>query len=694
MYYISTRMQAYAMHLSSIEIQVSKQYYNGIVKTFYIRETNQKRVMKLSVNNEWEDEQNHYYQLNFTIDIAKVYDILNGYGLTVVLQYSKLIHMPEFDKYFYYSNTDLGSIYNKEQTTWKVWAPTALEMSLCFKNMGISYRMQKDSKGIFNITLTGDYDGEVYTYIVHHGDTQIETLDPYSYSSLANGKGSVVINLERCPILVTNLPTIKKKSDIIIYEMSVRDFTIDETLHCKYPGKYLGLIEKGLRTKKGNPAGIDYLTSLGITHVQFMPIYDFASVDEYQSDILYNWGYDPLQYNVPEGSYCLNPEDPYSRIIECQKMIHGLHQEGLYVVMDVVYNHMYDTMQCAYENLVPGYYLRRYPDGHLSNGSWCGNDINTSALMVRKYLVDMSLRWVEMYGIDGLRFDLMGLIDIETMKEIHSACITQNPNLVIYGEGWDMETALPYAERTLQDHHIQIPMIGFFNDMYRDKLKGLSSDNNLHDKGYFSGNMYNTELVCQCLKNNERYSAVIQSINYVECHDNATIYDKYSISNENEEEVLRRRRQKLLTMTTILAQGIPFLHSGQEFYRTKKGITNSYCSHDEINKIDWDCTDTFYEDIQDIQKIISIRKKYAECWYDTNQEVEKHILTESKYHELIKYTLHQTTGQYHTLLIYINGSNHSHTIEVPENYDILYKDKKVKEIVEIPMVSMVILGVR
>ncbi|MFV0393498.1 MAG: type I pullulanase [Coprobacillaceae bacterium] len=695
MNYISSCMQANAIHLSLIEIQVSKAYYGGQIDTFYIREKNQKLCL-LPIRRDREDAEYCYYQAEFTIDITKIYDILDSYGLTVVLEYQKLIHMVDFDTIFYYVGNDLGTCYKPNQTTWKVWAPTALDILVCIHqdNESHSYPMRKNISGVFSITLFGDYDGVKYTYLVNHNYSYVEVLDPYTYSSTSNAKESVVIDLNKC-IQNTKKSTLKrmiKQTEAIIYEVSIRDFTQDIEFSNK--GKYLGMVTTGLQTKEGNKAGIDYIKELGVTHVQIMPMYDFATVDENQPEVLYNWGYDPLQYGVPEGSYSSDVNNPYTRVIECQQMITTFHEHGIRVVMDVVYNHMYDTKQCAFENLVPGYFFRRNESGELSNGTWCGNDVNTSASMVRKYLVDMSKRWTEVYGIDGLRFDLMGIVDNKTLQEIHKASYQLDTNFIMYGEGWNMDTLLPIEEKGIQENHQQIPMIGFFNDIFRDKLKGLSDDSNLHDKGYFSGNMYNTEMLCQCLKNNSRYSHVSQSINYTECHDNATIFDKYSISNAEENEILRMRRQKLLTMVCILAQGIPFLHSGQEWYRTKNGITNSYNSNGDINKIDWERVDKYQEDILDIKHIIQIRKDNPGFWYINNEDVEKNIELEVFNHQMVKYTMHQEDGEYEKLIVYINGSNETHPVSINENYEVLYNDTNSTKIVEITPVSMVLLGIR
>ncbi|MFV0396298.1 MAG: type I pullulanase [Coprobacillaceae bacterium] len=632
---LANQIKAYMIDLTTIEILVSKQYYGGIISTFYLREED---VITLESSRVREDNQYTYYQASYAIDFTKIYDVIDAYGLAVVLQYTTLVSMPSFDTVFYYNQKNLGATYYINKTIWRVWAPTALSVILKLQE-GSTVPMYKNHNGVFTIELEGDYDGASYTYLINHDGSYKEALDPYSYSSIDNGKASVVINTKRCYSKnFSILPPMSKKTEAIIYEVSIHDFTMDKTIGCKYPGKYLGMIEENLKTVDGNAAGIDYIEQLGVTHVQIMPMYDFATVEENHPNIIYNWGYNPLQYNVPEGSYSTNPKDPYSRIIECQQMIDGFHKKGIRVVMDVVYNHMFNIAQCAFETIVPGYFFRKYPNGSLSNGSWVGNEVRTDAKMVQKYLIDISSRWQQFYGIDGLRFDLMGLIDTDTLTKIYEKCTFHDQNFIMYGEGWNMETALSYEKRGMQENHSKIPMVGFFNDYFRDKLKGLSGDNVLYDKGYFAGNMYNTEDLCKCLRN-LRYSEVSQSINYVECHDNATVYDKYCISNKDEDIRLRTKRQKLLNMTCLLAQGIPFLHSGQECYRTKKGNTNSYCSNDGVNIFDWSLVDAYQEDINEIKKMITIRKKYSNFWYDKNQEVHQNIETKHINYQLVIYTL-------------------------------------------------------
>lgn len=690
------RMKAYLIDLDTIEVNLSKQYYQGISPCFYLRNISTGELTKIEANRQDENEVFHnYYFDKVEVDITKVYQVIDNYGLSEVLQYTKLVQLEDFDELFYYDGKDLGASYQPDKTIFKVWAPTALEVMVCIEKDGYkcSHHLIKHTTGVFEREVYGYYDNCSYVYLVKHHNSYIETTDPYSYSSTANGKESKVINLERFTSSLNReyLPEMQQKTEAIIYETSVRDFTMDPTIQCKNPGKYLGFIESGLKTPKGNPAGFDYLVNLGITHVQLMPIFDFATVDENHPLVMYNWGYDPMQYNVPEGSYCSNPNDGYSRIEECRQMISTLHLHGLRVVMDVVYNHVYDVNANAFERIVPGYFFRKYPDGNLSNGSWCGNDVNTTSLMVRKYILDMSHRWQWLYGVDGYRFDLMGIVDVDTLNQIYSLCAKSDPHFIMYGEGWNMDTALANEKRGMQDNHELMPNISFFNDQFRDKLKGMSSGN-LADKGYFAGNMYNSGEVCTYLRNTNRYSRVDQSINYAECHDNAAIFDKFMISNGDEEGSIRKKRQLLLNCACLIGQGVPFLHCGQEFFRTKNGIENTYNTKDAINQIHWRLVDENKEYIDFLKQVIVLRKENSGFRYATKVEVQKNITLEVLHNHLIKYTIKQQNDKYPILVIYINASKEFYPMDLQGHYEILYKDTNIMETVEIQPLSMVILG--
>ena len=484
----------------------------------------------------------------------------------------------------------------------------------------------------------------------------------------------------------------KRKTEAIIYELSVRDFTMSKTINATHPGTFMSLVESGLVTPQGNKAGFDYLVDLGVTHVQIMPMYDFATVDELHPTVMYNWGYDPIQYNVPEGSYALDPQDGYSRVKECRHMVSTFHQKGLRVVMDVVYNHMYDYYTSAFERTVPGYYFRKNQYGEMSNGSWCGNDLESRHQMVRRYIKDMCLRWQKLYGVDGFRFDLMGIIDIETLNQVYDQASKIDDSFIMYGEGWNMPTAMDDHEKGMQDNHRKMLNIGFFNDYYRETLKGGSGDSALKDKGYFAGNMYNCEIGGECMKNTNRYSYVDQSINYVECHDNATTFDKFAISNGDEPLETRKKRQLMLNVALILSQGIPFIHCGQEFYRSKDGLGNTYNTLDHINAVNWSLVDENQEDIETLKQMIQLRKENGGFKYETIQEVNEYVSTNHFDYRILRYCVKQNKGKYQEIVAYFNPSYYDFEINDMDEYEVIYNDHESRTY--LAPISMKIFGLK
>lgn len=674
----AVRMIAQMVALKKIEVLLLKKYYDGNSPRFYLRDLTSNDLTEIKISGKYvEEEFAHYYFDDIEIDFCHVYQVVDAYGLTETLQYTKLVYDRDFLKQNYYDGDDLGSHYRPGYTTFKVWAPTALQMkvSITKHNNTYTYDMKRVNNGVFYAKVAGDFDNCQYVYLVKHHESYLCTSDPYAYSSSSNSQSSIIIDLNKVNVDIKRdcLKPLVKKTDAIIYEANVRDYTMYENSLSAYKGKFKGICEEGLKTKHGNSAGLDYLVELGITHLQLMPIFDFATVDENNPRLLYNWGYDPAQYNVPEGSYCSDPNDGYSRVVECKEMISKLHSKGIRVVMDVVYNHMYDVNASAFERLVPGYYFRKNHDGTLSNGSWCGNDLNSREHMVRKYILDMSKRWQQFYGVDGFRFDLMGIIDITTINQVYEMCSSYDKSFIIYGEGWNMPTNLPDEKKAMQDNHAKMLNISFFNDEFREVIKGGSGDFVLVNKGFITGNLYETEHAKNVISGLNRYSRPDQSINYVECHDNATIFDKLYISNVEEGLDGILNRQKNLTIMTLLAQGIPFIHAGQEFYRTKGNVYNSYNSPDSINCINWDFRDIYKNDIDDIKKIIELRKNNKCFRYATREEIEKNILVENIDYKMLKYTLKQDSGEYKEFKIYINPS--SFTFDYQEkDYHCLYGD--------------------
>ncbi len=677
----AVRMKAYAVNFNEIRVYLSQNYYNGISSKFYLKDLETDELVLLTgdaLGSSYDNFREYAFHISFKM--GRVYKIIDAYGLSCLLDFSKLSMCKEFDELYFYEGNDLGNQYTPQKTTFKVWAPLSTGVLLKIYKEGQSYiyPMERGLKGVYSCEVQGDLENTHYFYLVKHAGNYEITLDPYAYASSSNGRTSIIVDIKKTPMPQAHLPVLEHKTDAIIYETSVRDFSMSSTSGMKNKGKFLAFSEPHTSTDSGNPTGLDYLSCLGITHVQLMPINDFATVDEKNPTELYNWGYDPAQYNVTEGSYVTDPDDGYKRIVEAQQMVEALHSRGLRVVLDVVYNHMHDVNMNALEKTVPHYYFRRNDDGSLSNGSWCGNDLNTTALMCRKYILDMCKRWQVLYGIDGFRFDLMGLIDIDTMRLIDAQGKAIDPSFMVYGEGWNMMTALAEDKRTTIQNNRLTPHIGFFNDYFRDTLRGT---NQMESKGYFSGDTYKTNDAMKAMCDLDKFDNISQSINYVECHDNATCYDKLQISNYDEDEETKKKRLRLLLAAVILSQGVPFLHSGQEFFRTKGGQSNTYNAGDQVNALDWNRKDFEMDTIQFVQFLIHLRKNNPCFRYDDYDMIRENVKMENIDHRMIQYSLHQENGEYSDIIVYFNASTDDVSVDVEDGYSVLFHTQK-GEIVE------------
>ena len=574
------------------------------------------------------------------LDIKKMYEIninsVGGMPKTVSASSakgSKVVRTDEFDTKYAYAGNDLGAVVSGGSTTFKLWAPTATKVELVTysgtdENSAEAKTQEmnlESNNSVWSITTSDAKAGTAYTYKVHFADGTVNNSpDPYAKAAVRNGMRSVVFGKDTGNPVSRMKSFGKRPTDATIAEMNIRDFSIHESsgVDDAKRGKYLGVIQPST-THDGKATGFDYLKSLGITHVQIMPMYDFGSVNE-AGDLSYvatnskdnphqNWGYDPINYNVPEGSYSSNSANPATRITELKQMVDGLHKAGLRVIMDVVYNHVYNAEKNAFGQTVPGYYFRYNDDGSLSNRSGCGNDTASERKMIRKYIVDSVKYWANEYGIDGFRFDLMGLIDLETMKEVREAVYGIDPNSIILGEGWDM-SQLPYENRTIQPNAYKLAEnngIAFFNDSFRDAVKGQGDDD---AAGFVSGNRSSDNLVMQnlygCQPGNasctgRRYANAGQTVQYVEAHDNLNLYDKLQKANNSE----LKKRVKLANSLVMFAHGMPFFELGQEFLRSKNGNKNSYNAGDGDNSVKWDLVKTNEDAVEYFKALIKLRNE-------------------------------------------------------------------------------------
>lgn len=561
------------------------------------------------------------------------------------------VRSKDFDDKYFYANDDLGSTYSKEKTTIKLWSPIATKVTLrLYKNLDNSSQPDKTidltcgDKGVWSTTLTDqDYKGWAYDYRLEFADGHVTTTDdPYSTATTINGVRSVIEDVDNIkPADFIKMPAFTKPTDAIIYEAGVRDLTADKNANVQHPGQFLGLTQEGTKTDTGYPTGLDYLKKLGVTHVQFLPMYDFGSIDEAHPSNAYNWGYDPVNYNVPEGSYSSKPADPAARILEMKEMINALHKQGLRVVMDVVYNHVYGLDKQAFDKVVPGYYFKYDDNGNMVDDIGMGNAVASQRRMVRKYIVDSVKYWAKNYHIDGFRFDTMGVLDTDTMAEVYKEINKINPGTLIYGEGWEIKP----NERPKEASYVHanlIPNVGFFGDNLRNAVIGESGSFGNARSGLAQGNLtdkdkngvsHYQEDAAAFVKgfmgsqgfNKHNYLNPGQVINYSTCHDNLTLYDALKAHLPNASAAEFVKRAKLADSMIMLSQGVPLFHSGQEALRTKNGNDNSYNADITVNEIDWKRVEQNKDLVSYFQKLVQLRKTCPAFRMSTYDEIKKNI---------------------------------------------------------------------
>lgn len=512
---------------------------------------------------------------------------------------------PAFEAKYTYSGNDLGHQWSRERTHFRLWAPTAADACVCLYRSGTegtddlikAIPMCADACGTWVACAEGDWNGVYYTYRVTVNGQQVESIDPYAVSAGVNGRRGMIIDLRSTDPQGwgEDTPPVPPRSetDNVIYELHVRDLSIDPTSGISAKGKFLGLAEEHTATKSGHPTGLAHILQLGVTHIHLLPMYDYGSVDEAHPEKGYNWGYDPVNYNLPEGSYSTDPFDGFSRVRELKQTVLALHRHGLGVVMDVVYNHVYHTFDFSVNKLVPGYFSRENADGKLSGGSCCGNDTASERSMVRKFIVDSVNFWADEYHLDGFRFDIVGLIDVQTMQEVIATVRRKYPHMIFYGEGWDMTTELtkPDIPLAVQRNGAMVPELGFFNDTIRDTLRGSIFDRSL--PGYISGAPVSKEQLLNCFRGVAGWNqSPTQVVNYVSCHDDLALHDRIAQALPQATEAEIARRSRFAAAFNLLSIGVPFFQAGEEMLRSKKTRagkfdSNSYRSPDSVNSIKW-----------------------------------------------------------------------------------------------------------
>ncbi len=628
-------------------------------------------------------------------------------------------------------DTNLWLDYSKESTTFKIWSPVASQVQLHLYKSGnggdpiATHALEPNTNGIWTKTLKGDYNGTYYTYQIMKNQQWLqETPGIYAQAVGVNGQRAMVLDLKS-----TNPegwetdkgPTLKSPNDAIIYELHIRDMTIQPESGSSMPGKYMGLIEKGTKDPNGKMTGFDHMLEMGISYVHLLPTYDHYSIDETKLDSAqFNWGYDPQNYNVPEGSFSSDPYNAEVRIKEFKKMVSGFHKNGIGVILDVVYNHTGmpgeggNTDASNFSLEFPGYYYRQNEDGSYSDASACGNETASDREMMREFIINSVTYWAEEYHLDGFRFDLMGIHDIETMNAVTEALKEVNPSIFVYGEGWTAgESPLPIEKRALKAHTKQMPAITAFSDDIRDGIKGSVFDD--QSTGFVSG-AQNTEesikfgVVGSIQHPQIDYKAVNysdapwtnepwQAISYVSCHDNHTIYDKLHVSRRDASEEDIIAMDKLANAIVLTSQGIPFIHAGAEMLRTKNEEHNSYNLPDIINQLDWSRKTTYHNVVTYYKNLIALRKSHPAFRMPTSDDVRKNLVFNTVDKGVVSYQIsnHANGDDWKDIYVIYNAKTTPIQYPLEEDWNIAVlgdefnKNTPVSSELEVPKLSMAVL---
>ena len=597
----------------------------------------------------------------------------------------------EFEEQYTYPGRDLGAFWSPEKTVFRVWSPTAQEVSLLLYREGrggeplARQQMHSDAKGTWVAQRVGNLKGLYYTYLVTVDGVAREACDPYARAVGVNGERAMVLDLKSTdpegweddhdPF------TGKGITDAVLYELHLRDLSMHRSSHIRNKGKFLGLTETGRKTRGGNPTGLDHIKALGVTHIHLMPVFDFGFTDEVSAHPQFNWGYDPVNFNVPEGSYSTNPFDGTLRVREMKQMVKAVHDAGLSVVMDVVYNHVYDAGSFCFNQIVPGYFSRIDENGHYSNGSCCGNDTATERSMVRKFIVDSVNYWADEYHIDGFRFDLMGLLDIVTVNEIVRTVHARHPNVIFYAEGWHMATnpVKPGVELAVQGNSAKMPGFSFFSDTIRDLLRGSIFDSRA--PGFVSGAICDKNQLNACFMGMPYWAGQpYQCVNYVSCHDNNTLFDRLALISPEAPFETRVRQNCLAAAFAFLSQGVPFLQAGEEMLRSKpkgrgKLDENSYRSPDRVNALRWENLDKpeYQEVYQYYRGLLAFRKAH-EGLRQAKRETVCVICVPVDSPKAVAY---RVEDRYHSIFLIFNADSAPLTLPLPGGrWDVNIHDQK------------------
>ena len=647
--------------------------------------------------------------------------------------FDKAINSASFDHHWGYQG-ELGCQVSEEETSFKLWSPTATTVQVVVYESASndapilkSYEMQRGNSysyshkdntiGVWNLTVPESLAGRAYQYQINFPHHQSLTRDPYTIATSPDGKRSAILSEKERQVEGFEVKNgtdatwrLENPCQAVVYEMHIRDLTKSETsgVAPELRGTFLGAAQTGTVNHFGQSTAFDYIKELGVNYVQLQPIADRHKEYDADGNVTYNWGYDPQNYNAPETSMSTNPNDPGQVIRDLKTMIQAYHDAGIGVIMDVVYNHTFSTVDAPFQTTVPDYYYRMNRDGSYQNGTGVGNETASEHEMFRKYMIDSLLYWVNEFNIDGFRFDLMGIHDVKTMQMIRWAMDEVDPKIILYGEGWDMGTGLAPYDKAKKDNAYQLPNIGFFNDDQRNAIKGAEVYGDIKS-GFVSGAATEPIVAKAILGSRElgSYLSPNQVVNYVEAHDNYNLHDLLATLHPTEDQGSIMKKVETATAMNLLMQGISFMELGQEFGRTKLVPTgengelthddreramNSYNAPDAVNQVDWDLINERQESIEFVRQIIGLKTKTSAFSYPTYEEVYRHVFVHTAI-ENSGWIVYEIQGTKEHFLVVFNAKGASFYYENAGNLEMLVTNSRSNQENTLDNVSVAVMNV-
>lgn len=683
--------KAFLDDMNKVNIYLALNNYDGLSNCFYIESAQHKQI-PLTIVDDIIIDGYHKYECTFMGDLTfgEQYQVYHQYGRYTPLIFAAIVKSARFDQLFYYDKKDLGFTYTSKETTFKLWAPTAYRVFVNIAHQGTTnmVEMHRKEYGVYEVTIQGDLLFASYVYYVEvNGEVNV-CLDPYGKANTPNSQRSVVVDLSLIQKKQYDLPKMESYCDAIIYEASIRDYSEKGTIV-----QFVG---------EPNHSALQYISDLGVTHIQLLPMMDFKSVDDEEISHYYNWGYDAYQWMAFENSYSSDVYQPMQILLDVKMLVDAIHNKGLRVNFDVVFNHVYELNDSSLQLSVPYYYFQYNEYAGFSNATMCGNDVDSTRKMCRKLIVDSCEYLADVFQIDGLRFDLMGILDVDTMNEVVRKCQRINPDFMVYGEGWHMPSFIAEDKRASIPNHKQMPDVAHFSDRFRDCIKGSTNVDQIHDLGYMLGDIskcYRSMNVLggsvQDVGDSALFANANQSVNYVECHDNMTAWDKVDAALRCSRR-LKREHHKMMLAAVMFAQGIPFIHGGQEFCRTKQGLSNTYNAPDRINKIDYGRMHRYKDVVEYTKELIALRKKYRCLRQYEASAIFKNVSYLMIDNKMLEYHVQDEKD---SLLILFNPTHDVVTYQIHDEYEMIFYNTTLKIpekplFIEVHGVSVVILRKR